>query len=235
MVRVSTPVIDPFFKDGLWDVMFEAPLRAPADDRVGLAIVSIKHELVYNGIPVGGMNLDVPEIGAGTERAIKTFQSRNGLTVDGSVGPKTATVLWRKRAKAEAVRIGAPPMLLAQQKSLESADDPACESAKKGSDPKLRDRGLVQSNQFYHEATLPEKDAFNAAIAMHWQADYMRSAYDGVLTAAGKKDWDLALAAYNVGWSAARTWDRAGRPAKNADDKPNTAYEYVRVVKTRTG
>lgn len=219
---------DSFFKTGTWDVMFEAPLRAPIGSRVGLAIVSVKHELVFNGIPVGGMNLDVPEIGSGTERAISLFQKRNGLVVDGSCGPKTALVLMRKRSIEEALRIGAPRMLVAQQKSLESVDDFACVSENE------EDRGPSQINKRFHPEVTDAK-AYTVSFCLHWQADYLREAYDDVLTTKGKRDWDLALAAYNVGWGPARKWDEAGRPVTNPDGKPNVAAQYVRVVKSRSG
>jgi len=220
---------DAFFKDGTWDVMFEAPLKAAADDRVGLAIVSIKHELVYNGVPRGGMNLDVPEIGAGTTKAIQAFQRAHGLVADGSVGPLTAVVLWRRRANAEGKRVGMPTMLLPKQKSLESADDPACTSAKEGADPKKRDRGLAQINEFYHGAAMPDAKAFTASLSLPWMANYMLELYKLM------GDWTLALAAYNVGTSAARKWDAAGRPRFNADGSRNTASQYVEVVLSRTG
>lgn len=215
--------------NGTWDTYFEAGVMATPGSRIAFAIVSVKHELVYNGQPVGGMNLDVPEVGAGTVKAIKAFQKAHGLVVDGSAGPATCLVLWRKRCIAEATRVGAPKMLLAQQKSLESADDPACVSLNGD------DRGLAQINRIYHGVAMPDSKAFTASLALPWQADYMRQAYDGVLTTKGKKDWDLALASYNVGWAGARAWDRAGRPNVDPDGRPNVAARYVRVVKSRTG
>lgn len=214
---------DPFFKDGTWDVFYEGGLQAPVGSRVGLAIVSVKHELVYNGVPVGGMNLDVPDIGTGTVNAIRRFQSQHGLEVDGSCGPKTATVLFRKRAVAEAARVGAPKMLLAQQKSLESADDPACVSAGPTADPHKRDRGLAQINAFYHGEVMPDEKAFTASLALAWQATYMLEAFKGL------GDWIVALAAYNVGWAEARKWAAAGRP------KGTIAGQYVAAVLSRSG
>lgn len=214
---------DPFFKDGTWDVVYEQGVQAPVGSRIGLAIVSVKHELVYNGVPVGGMNLDVPSIGKGTVSAIKRFQREHKLKADGSIGPDSAVVLWRKRAIAEALRVGAPRMLLAQQKSLESADDPACVSAGPDADPHKRDRGLAQINAFYHGDAMPDEKAFTASLALQWQANYMREAFKGL------GDWMLALAAYNVGWAEARRWDAAGRP------KNTTAGQYVHVVLSRSG
>jgi hypothetical protein len=213
---------DSFFKDGTWDVFFANGLRAPHDSRVGWAVLSIKFELVFNGVPQGGMEMGVASIGQGTDRAIKTFQQRNALEVDGVVGPKTAKVLIRKRAKLEANRVHAPDMLIAQQLELESADDFACVSAN------MEDRGPAQINGRWHPE-VSDSSAYDVTFCVRWQADYMREAYDGVLTVNGKKDWDLALAAYNVGWAAARAWDKAGRP------KTTTAGQYVAAVHSRTG
>jgi hypothetical protein len=115
-----------YWYDGTWDVYFSKPLDPPPGDRVGMAAVGIKHELVYNGVPQSGMDLDDPTFGSGTDAAIRKFQQSHGLTVDGSVGPNTAKSLFRKRGQAEAARIGCPKTLLCQQFDLESACDPAC-------------------------------------------------------------------------------------------------------------
>jgi hypothetical protein len=79
-----------YWYDGTWDVYFSKPLDPPPGDRVGMAAVGIKHELVYNGVPQSGMDLDDPTFGSGTDAAIRKFQQSHGLTVDGSVGPNTA-------------------------------------------------------------------------------------------------------------------------------------------------
>jgi hypothetical protein len=211
-----------FWKDGTWDVYFGKPLKADPADRVGLAICAIKRELVYNGVPQSGMNLDTPEIGTGTDSAIRKFQSSHGLVVDGQVGPNTAKMLLRKRGRLEAARVGAPSTLICQQFDLESACDFACLSANG------EDRGISQINEGYHPDVVAA-EAFDPAFCVPWQADYLRLAYDHVLTTAGQKDWDVALAAYNVGWSAARKWDAAGRPSDS------TAGQYVAAVHSRTG
>lgn len=211
-----------YWHDGTWDVYFSKPLDPPPGDRVGMAAVGIKHELVYNGVPQSGMDLDDPTFGSGTDAAIRKFQQSHGLTVDGSVGPNTAKSLFRKRGQAEAARIGCPKTLLCQQFDLESACDPACLSENG------EDRGLSQINEMYHP-TVDGSEACDPAFCIPWQADYLRAAYDNVFTVSGQKDWDLALAAYNVGWAAARKWDRAGRP------KDSTAGRYVSAVHSRSG
>lgn len=42
--------------------------------------------------------------GSDTEAAVKSFQSRNGLTADGKLGAKTSSVLYGKNAKKRAQR-----------------------------------------------------------------------------------------------------------------------------------
>lgn len=216
---------------GEWDTYFGED-TVPKEDRHRWAMLAIKRELVYNGIPQGGMTMTNPDFGAGTTKAIKLFQTRNPACgdVDGVVGPKTAHELFKKRIRAAEVMYGVEPQLLCKNQSLESTNDPACLS------PDRQDRGLQQINKKYHPDVTDEM-AYDPAFAVGYGARYLSDAH-----AMFKKEfpgaseeflWDLALASYNVGTGPARTWGKAGRPEKNADGTVSVAWRYVHVVRSR--
>jgi hypothetical protein len=205
-----------------WGTYFKLGFNPPKNTPEGWAMLAIKAEIVYNGIPQGGMEMDNPEFGVGTDRKIKEFQKITpGLEVDGIVGPWTAHALFKKRILTVERTLGIEPGLLCKVKSLESSDDPACLSANGD------DRGPMQINRISHPQ-VTDQQCYFPPFCFTWSGKYLVDAYNGVLTADGQKDWDLALAAYNTGWGGARMWDRAGRPATA------TAATYVRVVRSRT-
>jgi len=215
--------------NGTWDYYFEYGMEGAPGTREAFAIVGIKHELVYNGVPASMMQLDVPDFGSGTRSAVKQFQRNaprgDSLDVDGIVGPMTAHSLFRKRALAVEKLYLIEPTLLCKMRTLESADDPACVSLNGD------DRGLMQINRPAHPQVTDEQ-AWNPAFAMDWAGRYLITAYNMFLKEhpdyTRSALWDMACASYNVGTGGARTWDKAGRPPSS------TASTYVRVVRSRT-
>lgn len=206
---------------GTWSTYYELGVKAEATTPVGMAILAIKAELVFNGIPKYGMEMDSPTVGTGTVKAIRQFQNLiPGLVADGSVGPYTAHALFKKRILQVETTLGIERGLLCKVKSLESSDDPACLSDDK------HDRGPMQINSISHPQ-VTDQQCYFPPFCFVWSGKYLRAAYEGVLTVDGKKNWDLALASYNVGWGGARTWDRNGRP------HGTLAYGYVKMVRGR--
>jgi len=204
---------------GDWDQYFKLGMTG-GFDRVGWSILAIKAEIVYNGIAQGGLEMNNPEFGTGTDKKVKEFQKLKGLEVDGIVGPNTAHQLWMKRAFFVEKKYNIPEHLLCRCKVLESSDDPAALSDDQ------HDRGLMQINSVSHPM-VTDQLAFNPAFSIEWAGQYLKIAHDIL------GDWTLALAAYNVGTAGARKWDQAGRPKTNQDGTPNTAARYVQVVLTR--
>lgn len=207
---------------GTWSSYYELGTKAESNTPLGRGILAVKAELVFNGIPQYGMNMNTPEVGTGTVRAIEAFQKQiKGLDVDGVVGPWTSHALFKKRVLQVEHTLGLPAGLLCKLKSLESSDDPACLSDDED------DRGQVQINRKSHPQ-VSDSQAYFPPFAFTWAGQYLLAAYNGILTVDNKKDWDLALASYNVGWGGARKWDKDGRP------RTATAAVYTRVVKGRT-
>lgn len=205
---------------GTWSTIYKLGTVAQPNTPEAWAILAIKAELVFNGIVQGGMQMDNPTFGTGTDKKVKDFQGRNGLIQDGHVGPNTAHKLFKKRILQVEKTLEIEPGLLCKMKSLESSDDPACLS------DDLHDRGPMQINKISHPQ-VSDRDCYFPPFCFVWAGKYVRAAYDGVLDQHGQKDWDLACASYNVGWGGARIWDRDGRP------KTATAANYVRVVRNR--
>jgi hypothetical protein len=213
---------------GTWDTMFAEGLKPAPETREAWAMLGIKQELVYCGVRQGGLQMDSPEFGVGTTRCVKDFQrmnARDGLDVDGVVGPKTAHVLFRKRALEVEKKYLIQPTLLCKMRTLESSDDPACLSED------TNDRGLMQINKPAHPAVLDEM-AYDPEYAIDWAGRYVITAYQMFLKEHPDYSrpalWDMACASYNVGTNGARKWDAAGRPPSSV------ASTYVRVVRSRT-
>lgn len=203
-----------------WGTIFKLGVDPQPNTPEAWAMLAIKAELVYCGIPQGGMQMDNPSFGSGTDRKVKDFQSRNGLIPDGHVGENTAHKLFKKRILQVEHTLGIEPGLLCKTKNLESSDDPACLS------DDGNDRGPMQINRISHPQ-VTDQQCYFPPFCFVWSGKYLRAAYDGVLTSTGQHDWDLALASYNVGWGGARQWDRNGRP------RASIASTYVRVVRSR--
>lgn len=201
-----------------WTQYYKLGLKG-GNDPVGWAILAIKAEVVYNGIPQGGLEMSTPEYGTGTEKKVKEFQTKyGGLEVDGIVGPKTAHALWMKRTKFTQVKYNIPGNILCKTKTLESQDDPAAIGSV---DP--HDRGLMQINSVSHP-TVTDQMAFMPSFAIEWAGQYFNLAFLIL------GDWTLATVSYNVGTAGARAWDKAGRPKFKADGTPTTAAKYLEVV-----
>jgi soluble lytic murein transglycosylase-like protein len=204
---------------GNWDVIYKNGTKG-GEDRIGWGILSIKEELVYNGIEQGGMEMDNPTYGVGTAAKVKLFQKNNKLAADGEVGPNTAHALYKKRTLATEKKYGIEPGLLCKLKNLESADFPSC----LGHDG--TDRGQLQINKPSHPE-VTDKQAFNFPFAIEFAAKLLSGHYKTF------GNWDDALAAYNLGAGGCRKWIAAGRPQTNADGTPHTAAQYIRVVRKR--
>jgi len=212
---------------GNWDTIFRLGCDLP-EDRHEWAMLGIKAELVYNGIPQGGMEMDNPEFGVGTRSKVIAFQKSKGLTPDGEVGPITAHELFKKRILAAEKQYRIEPGLLCKNQKLESGNDPASLS------PDGEDRGLQQINRRWHPE-VTDRMAWDPEFAIGYGARYLANAYaifrKEFPAASEEFVWDLALASYNVGTGPARTWGKAGRPQFGADGKVITAWQYVMVVR----
>jgi peptidoglycan hydrolase-like protein with peptidoglycan-binding domain len=208
---------------GAWNVVYQQGLSASSGTALAYAIVGVKRELAYNGF-AGQMDVDSAIFSGYAVLAARHFQQANGLVVDGVVGPRTALVLFRKRAEASGLANGIPDHLNARQKTWESANDPAAIGSSG------HDFGLPQIYLPSHP-DISKAQAISPAFALPWEALALRN-YFGQL-----HDWDAAVAAYNVGLSAATKWLAAGKPSSggplgtNGVDLFAVAFNYVRHVR----
>lgn len=208
-----------------WHSVYKFGLKAPSNTLYAYAIEGIKNELAYNGFK-GSMVLDTPTFGDAARNQAIAFQKSVGIAADGEIGPTTARFLFRKRAHAVEDKYGIPRDLLNRQKTLESNNDPAAIGQV---DP--NDTGLMQIHlPFFPGVTV--EDAVNPAYSIDWGGKKLSSDYQSV-----GKDWDGALAAYNIGLFYAIQWVKKGKPtsggpiSSNGTDLFTTASNYVKYVK----
>lgn len=186
-------------RSAAWVAYYQYGDRAPEGTPRAYGLIAIKTELKYNGY---GKNLVVgtPVFGDAARNRAKEFQGNNGLIPDGVVGPRTARALFRKRIFAVEASKNIPNNIVYKKTDLESGFDPAAVGVSG------KDLGLNQIHQPSHPNVTTEQ-AFTPAFSVPWSANYLVAAYTDL------KDWDAALASYNVGRFYAGKWLAAGKPA----------------------
>ena len=199
---------------GAWLVYYRVGHSFPADSPHGFGIVALKRELAYNGFGRG--LIYTPRFGSTMRLRVMEFQRARGLTADGVVGPRTAQVLFRRRALAVGAqyRLGDVPCKV---KTLESANDPGATGYV---DP--NDTGLMMISLRWHPE-ISRAQAFDPRFSVPWGADYLA---DALAHFGG--DIELAIAAYNRGYGGAAEWQRLGKP------RDHPAARYVELVLSRT-
>jgi soluble lytic murein transglycosylase-like protein len=199
----------------------------PPSSRFAHGCRAVKRALVSQGFVVAKLDPEKQLIGAQAEEAIRDFQRAFKIAVDGIVGPQTARALFDVYIRRAEADNGVPGRLVCRKLSLESNFDPACVGADG------TDKGIAQINDVHKLA--PEQ-VFEPAFAVPWAARYLRGHYDAL------RDWDAALASYNMGRGAGREWLSAGKPATGGrtitvGGKQYGIFEwatiYVRVVRSR--
>jgi peptidoglycan hydrolase-like protein with peptidoglycan-binding domain len=203
---------------GVWETYYKLNLNGMDNDRLGFAIRTVKEELVYNGYDKPEIKLDLAIFGNYAVSNTKDFQKANGLEVDGVIGPKSLLVLSRKRATELENQYRIPDHRLARQKTGESANDPNAV----GPD---NDTGPLQIVPKYHPG-MTLKEMVSLKDSLTYGAQQMKAAYNDI------GDWDGAMVAWNIGWTRARAWVQAGKPATGGtvitiNGKQVTVYEQA--------
>lgn len=200
-------------------------------DRAGIACLAFKNEYLFNGYTGQGINCPLAitpwygECAAAVTARFQKNQSLKGLT-SGVLGPTVAKVLFRKRSEEVEAQYSIPDNLLSKLKSLESANDPAAIGYLDE-----RDRGLLQINSYFHP-DVSDDEAFDPAFSLDWGGKNLKSAFNTF------KDWDVAIAAHNVGWGGAEVWQDAGKPAEGGSILFPSLYtratQYVSLVRSQS-
>jgi len=127
---------------------------------------SFNHEAVHLGVKsiekrLNDLGFDLVEdgtYGVKVKRAVKQFQSENGLYVSGEVGYSTGPELWRTHIESVGESYKYPAKYVWGTMKQESAGDPGAV----GYDTP-GDRGLFQFNTLVHEVTYEEAHDFEWA------------------------------------------------------------------------
>lgn len=99
-LKNALKLINSYPQDTIACIEFKAPLRKMAVDS---ALITIKEKLMYWGDREPGVSLDASYDDI-TYEAIKKFQARHGLTVDGIIGKKTVDALnYSKNLRREQI------------------------------------------------------------------------------------------------------------------------------------
>lgn len=197
------------------------------NDRVAAGIVAFKRALIDNGY-VKGIVPDLAIFGSAMRNRTVAFQEHNGLTPDGIIGPTTARFLFRKYTFADEAAENIPNHLLGRLGFTESSHDPVAQGFE---DPE--DEGWAQINLPSHPQVTREQ-AWTPSFAIPFAGTLLGNFYAGVV-----RDWDGAVASFNVGQTYAAKWVKAGKPAGGLVvdlggekiDVYARAYNYVLLVK----
>lgn len=197
-----------------------------SDPRLGVALLSIKKELDFNGFSKG-LVLDNPVFGDAASNRLGEFQASRGLKVDQQAGPTTLKELYRLRVEIIEKTFFFPKGTLGKQIWLESTFDPA---AKGVADPD--DTGIAQINLRIH-SDISEAEAYDASFSIAWAAQYIQSADVRIINEINVLK--ASRAAYNIGSEYAKQWLLAGFPASGGpslggQDSFTRATNYIALI-----
>lgn len=198
-------------------------------DRAGRAALAFKKEFNYNGYDGSGLKCPLaitPWYGECAAKVCAQFQKNQSLlrsTTAGTLGPTVARYLLRKRTHEMEAKYQIPDQLLGKLRQLESANDPAAVGYLDE-----RDRGLLQINSYFHPE-VSDDEAFDIEFSLDYGGKELHLGFNTF------EDWDVAVAAHNVGWGGAQDWLNADKPA---DGGPmwfpqlySRATQYVALVR----
>ncbi len=199
---------------------------------VAYAIFAFKGALLANSYG-DDLNMTAPVFGSVMQRNTKRFQKDHMLVVDGEIGPKTSAKLFNTVFITYEEKYGIPNRLVCKACHLESAVDPGAVGY---SD--IHDLGIFQINTVMHP-TLTVDQLFDAEWSINYYAQNLVAQFTRL------KDWDAAVASWNVGGGGAAAWSAAGKPSTlfepwflDADGNPidlgARATNYVRLVKAQS-
>lgn len=187
-----------------------AYLTPTLDDlAVNFGVKAIQKLLNYGA---AGLALD-GVFGKGTDAAVRTYQGKQEIKVDGSVGPATMGRLLLPHIK----RIGGKDWeVVYGLLKNEGGFDPGAVGTLDE-----RDLGLAQINGRAHpDMSIAQR--FDPIIAIQFNADYLLNAMKEL---GNRRD---AVLAYNLGIGGVRQWIKAGRPRMWSPDggaeRDTTAY-----------
>lgn len=185
-----------------------------------------------SGWKVWAFQLNLPvtadgEFGPITENAVRDFQKRSGLFVDGIAGPATQAALFIEKSAAASVKYSLPPKLLQSIGYAESGYYTACTSGLTSDGG--RDYGAYQDHQVNpSQAQLAESYTISVLALdtakkirtikdLYWNG--RNTTYKGIKT--HQRAWELAALYHNWPYAA----DRLARGLSiylepGSDDKP---------------
>lgn len=188
--------------------------------RKAAGVVAMKQALIDNGF-AKGIRLEVVAFGNFVADRTGDFQRAEGLQADEIIGRVTARHLYRKYAVDAEAKYAIPDSLVSHVRAWESQSDPVARSY-------TGDEGIAQINPSSHP-NLTISQIWTPSVAIPFIGSYL---YGSWLYCA--RDWDGAVAAYNMGAYQAQQWVKAGKPAtggpslgNDSDGNPLDAWAHA--------
>jgi putative peptidoglycan binding protein len=202
-------------------------------DNLGWTLRSWKYELDYNGFR-GRMVLDEPSFGDAMDHEVRAFQDKQGLIVDGILGPATGRALLQQRTFSVVANMWRPPGLLDQclrdTRGIiqhESAYDVGAIGYVDSGD-----RGCTQVHVYTSSGpSINLSQAIRPALAIpRLVAQLVRLTHD--------YDADAAVVSWNCGEGGAQWWYENGKPTTGSpswwpgpEPLGQRATEYLAAVR----
>jgi hypothetical protein len=211
---------------GAWDRNYSVGMSGH-NDPTGYAIAAIKHLLNEQGYNKG-LHMRTQVFGEGMLNTVLYYQTRQGLAIDGVVGPLTmAKLLLRLKVTTETL-FSIPVQFVRKMVDLESANDPGAFALH----PDSVDRGLCQINSVQRPG-VTDLEAYDPYYALNYLAKDLADAERHL------DDWDAAVVSWNVGVGGAEAWLKAGKPLSLVvpwfpGDLGAQATEYLLLVQKQT-
>lgn len=182
----------------LWDWQYQENMLIDTA-RKAAGVRAMKQALIDNGFGKN-INVDVNAFGDAAANRTGEYQASEKLQADQIIGRVTARHLYRKYAADAEAKYQIPDQLVSHIKSWESQNDPVARSY-------TGDEGIGQINPASHP-NLTIAQIWDPRIAIPFIGSYLWGSWLYC-----KRDWDGAVAAYNLGGWYAKQWVEAGKLA----------------------
>lgn len=207
---------------GAWSFGYYHQGMDVPNDRVAAGVLAFKQAAIDNGFKDRVVLNST--FGKNFKKQVVAFQESKNINADGIIGPETARYLFRIYSYKVEHDLSISNHYLQKIGGQESGHDPVAQGF-----VDERDEGWAQISLSNHP-DITQKQAWTPSFAIPWAGKYLLSFYNNQ-----SKDWEGAVASYNVGSFYAKEWIDAGKPSSggpvvDGQDIFSRATQYVKGV-----